>query len=109
MAVVGTIEPGLAILSTLGLLLLAQVPYNAIVVAMPFLVFGKWKMCGDIIVTTVQFTCNNYHSILAIGVNDMFIIISSWHNTNADDPPEKRFTQALSEAGVSITITSVTL
>lgn len=41
LAVVGTMEPGLAIMSTLGLLLFAQVPYNAIVVVMPFLVFGK--------------------------------------------------------------------
>lgn len=35
-------------------------------------------------------------------------MISSWHNTNFNDPPEKRFAEALSEAGVAITITSIT-
>lgn len=40
LAVVGTIEPGLAIISTMGLLLLIGAPYNDIIVVMPFLVFG---------------------------------------------------------------------
>lgn len=38
----------------------------------------------------------------------MFIMISAWHNTRFTDPPEKRFAEALSEAAVAISITSLT-
>lgn len=37
----------------------------------------------------------------------MFIMISSWHNTRFNDPPEKRFAECLSEVAVAISITSI--
>lgn len=38
----------------------------------------------------------------------MFIMISAWQDTNFKDPPEKRFKEALSDAGVAVSITSIT-
>lgn len=35
-------------------------------------------------------------------------MIAAWHGTKLTDPPEKRFSEALSDAAVSITITAVT-
>lgn len=41
LALVGTIEPGLAVFSTVGFLLWCGCPYNDIIIIMPFLVFGR--------------------------------------------------------------------
>lgn len=38
----------------------------------------------------------------------MFIMISAWDATNFKDPPEKRFAEAISEAAVAVSITSIT-
>jgi len=42
LAVVGILEPGMAIVSAMGFLLLIGAPYNDTVIVMPFLVFGKF-------------------------------------------------------------------
>lgn len=41
LAFIGTVEPGLAVVSTVGLLLWFGCPYNDIIIVMPFLVFGN--------------------------------------------------------------------
>ena len=46
--------------------------------------------------------------LLGIGVDDMFIIVNAIDQTDPDDDIEDRVGEALSSAGVSITVTSVT-
>ncbi|XP_013403203.1 patched domain-containing protein 3 [Lingula anatina] len=80
---IGVVSAGLAIVSSFGLMLHAGVPFIDIVASTPFL-------------------------ILAIGVDDMFIMIAAWRQTNPRDTVEKRMEETLSEAAVSITITTLT-
>uniref|UniRef100_A0A8C5Q6M2 Patched domain-containing protein 3 n=1 Tax=Leptobrachium leishanense TaxID=445787 RepID=A0A8C5Q6M2_9ANUR len=82
-ATFGVISPGLAIVSSFGLLLFCGVPYVITVANAPFLILG-------------------------VGVDDMFIIISSWEQTNVKSTVEKRMADTYAAAGVSITITTLT-
>ncbi|XP_071964366.1 patched domain-containing protein 3-like isoform X2 [Antedon mediterranea] len=79
----GIISAGLAIMSTAGLMGIAQVPFNQIVSVTPFLAIG-------------------------IGLDDMFIMLAAWRQTDAKLSVEERMGKAYSEAAVSITITSLT-
>jgi len=45
---------------------------------------------------------------LGIGIDDTFVILASWRQTNPLDPVSKRLAHCYAEAGVSITITSLT-
>ncbi|XP_044150626.1 patched domain-containing protein 3-like isoform X2 [Bufo gargarizans] len=79
----GVISSGLAVLSSFGLLLLCGVPFVVTVANAPFLILG-------------------------VGVDDMFIMISSWQQTKVKDKVEERMAETYSEAAVSITITTLT-
>ncbi|KAM8967155.1 patched domain-containing protein 3 [Pelodytes ibericus] len=79
----GVISCGLAVLSGFGLLLLCQVPFTVTVANAPFLILG-------------------------VGVDDMFIMISSWQQTQVKSTVEERMADTYAEAAVSITITTLT-
>jgi len=60
-----------------------------------------------------QFDYTPVHSVLpfviiGIGVDDSFVIMNALDRTDASLPPNERIAQALSHAGVSIMVTSVT-
>ncbi|KAI1717718.1 patched family domain-containing protein [Ditylenchus destructor] len=75
--------PMMAVVSAFGLLLWLGVIYNEIVNVSPFIV-------------------------LSVGLDDAFIMTASWHRTNPQLSVARRLAEALAEAAVSITITSVT-
>ncbi|XP_069588545.1 patched domain-containing protein 3 [Ranitomeya imitator] len=79
----GVISSGLAVLSSFGLLLLCGVPFVVTVANAPFLILG-------------------------VGVDDMFIMVSSWQQTKVKDKVEERMAETYAEAAVSITITTLT-
>ncbi|XP_059900812.1 patched domain-containing protein 3-like [Gadus macrocephalus] len=82
-ALIGVLSAGLAVLSSFGLLLYAGVPFVMTVANSPFLILG-------------------------IGVDDMFIMVSNWQNTNVKDSVPKRMAHTYKEAAMSITITTLT-
>ncbi|XP_066545227.1 patched domain-containing protein 3-like [Amia ocellicauda] len=82
-ATVGVVSAGLSVLSSFGLLLYCGVPFAMTVANSPFLILG-------------------------IGVDDMFIMISCWQQTQVHDPVEVRLADTYKEAAVSITITTLT-
>lgn len=45
---------------------------------------------------------------LAIGVDDAYVMLGAWQETDRDESPEKRLSATLREAGSAITVTSVT-
>uniref|UniRef100_A0A8C9S2F7 Patched domain containing 3/pseudo n=1 Tax=Scleropages formosus TaxID=113540 RepID=A0A8C9S2F7_SCLFO len=82
-ATVGVITAGLAVLSSFGMLLYIGVPFPMTVANAPFLILG-------------------------IGVDDMFIMISSWQQTKVHDEVKDRMAHTYKEAAISITITTLT-
>ncbi|XP_075067333.1 patched domain-containing protein 3 [Mixophyes fleayi] len=82
-AAFGVISSGLAVLSSFGLLLLCGVPFVVTVANAPFLILG-------------------------VGVDDMFIMISSWQQTKVKSKVEDRMAETYADAAVSITITTLT-
>ncbi|XP_018422992.1 PREDICTED: patched domain-containing protein 3-like [Nanorana parkeri] len=79
----GVISAGLAVLSSFGLLLLCGVPFVATVANAPFLILG-------------------------VGIDDMFIMVSSWQQTKVKSGVEERMGETYKEAAVSIIITTLT-
>ncbi|KAK2901238.1 hypothetical protein Q8A67_009353 [Cirrhinus molitorella] len=55
-----------------------------------------------------ELNCIHMGNIIRIGIDDMFIMISSWQRTNIQDPVPKRMADTYREAAVSITITTLT-
>ncbi|KAE8595916.1 hypothetical protein XENTR_v10015913 [Xenopus tropicalis] len=82
-ALFGVISPGLAILTSFGLLLMCGAPFAITAVNAPFLILGA-------------------------GVDNMFIIISCWQQTKMRATLEERMAETYQEAAVSITITTLT-
>ncbi|KAM4689070.1 patched domain-containing protein 3-like [Discoglossus pictus] len=82
-ALFGVISPGLAILTSFGLLLYCGVPFTITVANAPFIILGA-------------------------GVDDVFIIISCWQQTKVKSTVEERMADTYQEAAVSITITTLT-
>ncbi|KAM4606284.1 patched domain-containing protein 3-like isoform 2-T2 [Polymixia lowei] len=82
-AAFGVLSAGMAVLSSFGLLLYCGMPFSMTVATAPFLILG-------------------------IGVDDMFIMISCWQQTQVKDKVEDRMAATYKEAAVSITITTLT-
>ncbi|KAK6111770.1 Patched family protein [Brugia pahangi] len=73
----------MAVISAIGLLLLFNVPFVDIVIIMPFL-------------------------SLTVGIDDTFLMLAAWHETNSNLSVEERIKVSMQHAAVSIAITSVT-
>ncbi|XP_052550406.1 patched domain-containing protein 3 isoform X3 [Tympanuchus pallidicinctus] len=86
LACCGVLSSGLAVLSSFGLMMYCGVPFVATVANAPFLILG-------------------------VGVDDMFILISSWEQSSskADKSDTKsRLAETYREAALSVTITTLT-
>ncbi|XP_078591490.1 patched domain-containing protein 3-like [Branchiostoma floridae x Branchiostoma japonicum] len=83
LGMVGVLGAGMAVLATIGLMSYCGVKFNTLVAAMPFLVIG-------------------------VGVDNMFILLAAWRKTNPWDSVQDRSANTYAEAGVSITITTLT-
>ncbi|CAG9540518.1 unnamed protein product [Cercopithifilaria johnstoni] len=73
----------LSLICTFGLLFHLGMSFNPVSCTMPFLV-------------------------LAVGVDDAFLMLGAWRTTDRHLPIEKRMAMTMSDAGLSITVTSVT-
>ncbi|XP_059404418.1 patched domain-containing protein 3-like isoform X1 [Carassius carassius] len=82
-ALFGVVSAGMAVLASFGLLLFCGMPFAMTVASAPFLILG-------------------------VGVDDMFIMISCWQKTEVHKAVEVRLAETYKEAGVSITITTLT-
>ncbi|XDV21748.1 hypothetical protein PO909_026772 [Leuciscus waleckii] len=82
-ATFGVVSAGMAVLASFGLLLFCGMPFAMTVATAPFLILG-------------------------VGVDDMFIMISCWQKTEVHKDVDLRLAETYKEAGVSITITTLT-
>ncbi|XP_071965832.1 patched domain-containing protein 3-like [Antedon mediterranea] len=83
LGLLGVVNAGLAILSSIGMLSFGGIKFNMVVASMPFLILG-------------------------IGVDNMFLMIASWRQCKQNLSLEDRMGRTFSEAAVSITITTLT-
>jgi len=66
---------------------------------------------GFLVYAGAEFTNFNYGAVfilIGIGLDDTFVLLNSWHRTDRKASVEDRLAETLSEAGVSIFITSIT-
>ncbi|KAE9554785.1 hypothetical protein FO519_001982 [Halicephalobus sp. NKZ332] len=73
----------LGLVVSFGIAFYIGVPFNPVASTMPFL-------------------------ILAIGVDDAFLMLGAWRMTDPKDPLDDRMGKAMADAGASITVTSLT-
>ncbi|NXP06203.1 PTHD3 protein, partial [Thinocorus orbignyianus] len=86
LACCGVLSAGLAVLSSLGLLLFCGVPFSITVLSAPFLILG-------------------------VGVDDMFIMIACWEQSSSKkekSDAKSRLAETYGEAALSVTITTLT-
>uniref|UniRef100_A0AC35U9U6 SSD domain-containing protein n=1 Tax=Rhabditophanes sp. KR3021 TaxID=114890 RepID=A0AC35U9U6_9BILA len=83
LGICGVVYTLMAIVTAIGILLFFDVTFVDMCVVMPFL-------------------------SLTIGIDDTFLLLASWHETNRTLPYQKRMEDAIKHAGVSIGITSLT-
>ncbi|XP_023221454.1 patched domain-containing protein 3-like [Centruroides sculpturatus] len=81
--ILGLISTAIGVISGFGLMMYCGVSCIDINVAVPFLMAG-------------------------IGMDDTFVMLASWRRTDRNKSVEERLADAYSEAGVSITVTSLT-
>ncbi|VDL79780.1 unnamed protein product [Nippostrongylus brasiliensis] len=82
-AMIGVLTSSMAIISSGGLLFALGEPFIYQVTVMPFIA-------------------------LAIGVDDVYVMLGAWQDTKRTLAPEKRMALALEEAGSAISVTSIT-
>ncbi|VDN08148.1 unnamed protein product [Thelazia callipaeda] len=90
-AFAGLITTLLSICSGFGLALIVGIQYNVINTIIPFLITGGLL-----------------HSVVAIGIDDMFVMNACWEQTNQKDSASKRMSSMMAHAGVTISITNIT-
>ncbi|KJH51825.1 patched family protein [Dictyocaulus viviparus] len=83
LAILGVINAGMGIMTSIGMLLLFGMPYSDIVAVMPFLV-------------------------VAVGTDNMFLMIAAMRRTSRCLPVSERMAECMSDAAVSILITAST-
>uniref|UniRef100_A0A0M3I2E1 SSD domain-containing protein n=1 Tax=Ascaris lumbricoides TaxID=6252 RepID=A0A0M3I2E1_ASCLU len=82
-AVTGVVSPGMALVTTAGLLWGIGYPFSNILTVVPFLV-------------------------VTIGIDDAFLILSGWRHSSPMLNLEGRMGEALAKSGASVTVTSIT-
>ncbi|KAI6233026.1 SSD domain-containing protein [Aphelenchoides fujianensis] len=83
LAVLGVVNAGMGIAASIGMLNLIGIPYNDVVGVMPFLV-------------------------VAVGVDNMFLMVAAVRRTNRAHLAEERIGECMSDAAISMFITSLT-
>ncbi|CEM02499.1 unnamed protein product [Vitrella brassicaformis CCMP3155] len=83
LALTGVAIVGLSLCFAYGICALAGIPFTAVVGLSPFLILG-------------------------IGVDDIFIVMNSFHEQDPDHEPRERVSLAMKECGPSITMTTLT-
>lgn len=83
LAVIGVLNAGMGIATAIGAVNLAGIPYTDIVGVMPFLV-------------------------VPVGTNNMFLMVATVRRTNRAFPAEIRIGECMSDAAISVFITSLT-
>jgi predicted RND superfamily exporter protein len=78
----GLLTTLLSLLSAFGLLMLLGVPYNVINTIIPFL-------------------------IIAVGIDDMFVMNACWAHSDPSLPVSERMAQMMRDGGVAVSITNV--
>uniref|UniRef100_A0A915IT94 SSD domain-containing protein n=1 Tax=Romanomermis culicivorax TaxID=13658 RepID=A0A915IT94_ROMCU len=82
-ALIGVCTIGMALLTSFGFMYICGVYFNVMISITPFI-----TMC--------------------VGIDNDFLLLSSWHHTNRKDPAYKRLGVAFAEACPSLAITSIT-
>ncbi|KAL3071877.1 hypothetical protein niasHT_031068 [Heterodera trifolii] len=82
-ACAGLFNTILSLISSFGFLLLLGIPYNVINTIIPFL-------------------------IIAVGIDDMFVMNSCWDQSDPALSPDQRMAQMMQNGGVAVSITNIT-
>ncbi|CAD5209684.1 unnamed protein product [Bursaphelenchus okinawaensis] len=82
-AVFGVISPGMALITTFGMVWAAGLPFSNILTVVPFLV-------------------------ITIGIDDAFLILAGWRQSNPNADFSTRMGESLAKSGASVSVTSIT-